>query len=441
MRIVACGDALFSSRNLAGRLDRRLLAALADADATFANAEFCCPKPDTPPMPRRFQTAVSPRALDELAALGVNLVSFANNHTGDFGPQGVRDTIEAAEARDLAYAGIGASLAEARSARFLDTPNGRVALVAASTTRSAEFLASIAGKGIAPRPGLNPLRWGRAYVLPDDAFRQLQQIEAALGLTASRQEVLRAEVVADSGPDKFAFGSFFEGSVPIERGATAHVRSFADARDVAAILENIRDGANRSDCLLLSLHCHEGTGDNWYAPRVAAFIEDFARQAIDAGAAAVLGHGPHMLRGIELYRGRPIFYSLNSLLMEFEAGEQRMTPEMFSAYGFAPDALPSQLHVSRVHDASGQRIGFYGEARFSKACAAVCDIDDGAVRVKLVPIDLGLGSDRATARGLPSWADPQLGREIADDLTTLSQYYGTIVKYDAADGTLAVASA
>ena len=87
-----------------------------------------------------------------------------------------------------------------------------------------------------------------------------------------------------------------------------------------------------------------------------------------------------MLRGIEIYKGCPIFYSLGSLLMEFEAGEQRMTPEMYEGFGLKRDALPSHMHMSRVRDATGKRIGFYGDARFSKSCIAVCDFDPMACK-------------------------------------------------------------
>src|SRR4029077_2749697 len=133
----------------------------------------------------------------------------------------------------------------------------------------------------------------------------------------------------------------------------------------------VRDAANRSDHVLVSLHAHEGTDDNWYSPRVASFVEEFSRRAIDAGATAVIGHGPHMLRGIEMYKGRPIFYSLGSLLMEFEAGGQVMTPEMYEAYGFEADALPSDLHMSRVANEAGEKIGFYADRRFSRSCVAI----------------------------------------------------------------------
>ena len=430
MRILACGDALFSSGNLANRLHNSLVDEFAHADASFANAEFVCPKITTPPMPRRFSTAVSVSALDELMSLGINLVSFANNHTGDFGGQGVVDTIEAAEERGLMTGGIGRSLAAARSARFLDTPKGRIGLVAASSTRAAEATASEPGKDIAPRAGLNPLRWGRAYVLPEEQFRQLQQIDESLGTAAARSEVMRVEVAPQTGDAAFNFGSHFEGSLRIEKGASAHVRYFVDERDSQAILANVRDAANRSDIVIVSIHSHEGRDENWYSPRPASFLEDFARKAIDAGASAFFGHGPHMLRGIEIYKGRPIFYSLGSLLMEFEAGEQVMTPEMYAAYGFSSTSLPSDLHMSRVRNASGELIGFYGDPRFSQGCIGICDFEEREIKVRLLPLDLDLNRERTVERGLPVIADRKLGQQICNNIAAMSEAYGTKLHYD-----------
>ena len=436
MKIVAAGDAIFSSRNLANRLDPALLGLVRGSEAAFVNAEFICPQRTTPPAPRRFITAVGEEAIDELMAIGFNLISVANNHTGDFGPQGVLDTIEACEARDVIASGIGRSLEEARAPRFLDTPAGRIAIVSASTTRSTEFAASSPGAGIAARPGLNPLRWGRAYVLPDAEFRELQRIEAMLGIAESRKEVLRVEVVKDPGPDRFGFGSFFEGALQIERGERAHVRYFHNERDGRAILDSIGDAANRADAVIFSLHTHEGTDENWYSERPAPFIEAFCRKAIEAGATAVMGHGPHMMRGVEIHRGRPIYYSLNSLFMEFETGEYRMTPEMYEAYGFTRDSLPSHLHRSRVEDAAGRRIGFYGEPRFSRAGLALCEVSPDGVLPTLVPIDIDMNRPRPTQRGVPAIASPSVGRAIAEDLARMSAPYGTRVTYDDGSGAI-----
>ena len=441
MRIVACGDALFSSRNLLERMPKELVRLFQDADAVFANAEFCCPRLTTAPMPRRFTTAVRPEVLDEFVALNIKLLSFANNHTGDFGIQGVIDTLEEATVRKLIPGGIGRSLDEARAAHFIDTPKGRIGFLAAGSTRAMEFAASNPGNGVPARAGLNPLRWGRSYVLPEKEFNELRHIDELLGTAASRREVAAVEVMKPMPEDRFAFGSVFEGSLQIVRGDEAEVRYHMDERDKEAILANVRDAANRSEIALVSLHTHEGTTENWYSPRTVSFVEDFAHQAIDAGATAVLGHGPHMLRGVEVYKGKPIFYSLGSLLMEFETGSNINTPEMYAGFGFGRDSLPSDLHMSRVADENGNKIGFYADQRFSRSCVAILDIEDGKIEVSLVPIDLDLNRERPSQRGFPQIASAQLGQEIADDIAAMSEYYGTRIEFDAASNLIRIQSA
>ena len=346
------------------------------------------------------------------------------------------DTLEACEKRGLMAGGIGRSLAEARMPQFHDAAGGRIAVVAAGTTRSAEFTASDAGIGIPARPGLNPLRWGRSYVLPEAQFAQIKAIEESLGIAASREEIMRVEVIPDPGADRLQFGSFFEGSLWFERGETAHIRYNMNAADRDAILRNIRDAANRAEIVLVSLHTHEGTDENWYSPRPVPFVEEFARAAIDAGATAIIGHGPHMLRGVEFYKGKPIFYSLGSLLMEFEAGMQKMSPEMYAAYGFGPEALPSDLHMSRAADAEGAPIGFNGDPRFSRAAVAVLDIDAEGIRVALVPLDLDMNRPRRSERGLPALAAPEIARAIGDDIAALSAFWSTQIRYDETTGTI-----
>ncbi|MFE8151926.1 CapA family protein [Brenneria goodwinii] len=439
MRIIACGDLLFSSRNLAKRLDKRIVDQLSAADAVFANAEFCCPKPTTPPAAGRgYITSVKPATLDEFVDLNIKLVSFANNHTGDFGWEGVIDTIEAAEERGLIHCGVGRNLDDARAARFFDTPKGRVGVVAVSSTRSEVFAASVAGGSAVARPGLNPLRWGRSYVLPDQEFAQLQNITELLGVAASNREGARIEVMADQGPDSFKFGSLFESSVQIERGERAYVRTYMNEGDCEAILKSVRDAAYRSDVAIVSLHTHEGEGDGWYAPYPPAFIEEFARRAIDAGASAVVGHGAHFLRGVEIYKNRPIFYNLGSLLMEFEAGESIIAPEMYAAYGYDLDSRPADLHRARAKDLEGNFVGFNAEPRFSRNCIAILDYELGALQFRLLPIDLGMNRERSLDRGLPRLVSAEIGHEIAADLTRMSERYGTVLHYDEALGTISI---
>lgn len=431
MRFIACGDSLFSSRNLRNRLDPQLVDLFLSADGVFTNAEFCTPNPETPPAAGRgYMTSVRPSLLDEFASLNIRMLSFVNNHTGDYGWQGVLDTMKAAEDRNLIPCGLGRSLREARLPKFLDTPSGRVSIVATSSTRSEVFAASDGGAGVAARPGSNPLRWYRSYVLPEKEFEQLARIDEMLGTRASALEGIRVETWEPFAEGTFRFGSMYEGALQIERGDRAYVRTYAHEKDAEEILKSLRDASRRSDLTLFSLHTHEGVAENWYAQQPPEFIEKIARDAIDAGADAVIGHGAHFLRGVEIYRGRPIFYNLGSLLMEFEAGESIIAPEMYESYGYSIDSRPSDLHSNRAKDSEGNFIGFNAERRFSENCLVQFDLENGELSFSLIPLDLGMDRENPLQRGLPYPASAETARQIAENLTEYSRRYGTEFVYD-----------
>ena len=61
---------------------------------------------------------------------------------------------------------------------------------------------------------------------------------------------------------------------------------------------------------------HNSTSESGRGTKPSAFIVDFARKAIDAGADMYLGHGWHTFLGIEIYKGKPIFYGLGSFFWE-----------------------------------------------------------------------------------------------------------------------------
>ncbi len=438
MRVVICGDSLFSSRNLVNRIDKRVVNTLLNADAVFTNAEFSTPKPTSPPGLCMYLTSVKPETLDEFVNLNIKMISFANNHTTDYGWQGALDTIEAAEARNLVYCGTGRNLGDARKARFLDTAKGRVGVVAACSTWAERSLASMAGSDVVARPGLNPLRWGQAYVLPEKEFEQLKLIDKMLGTEESMLEVSRIETWPLPGPDNFKFGSAMDGNLPIERGDHAYIRTYVNENDEQAVLKSIRDAAKRSDVVLASLHTHEGLNENWYSSQPPAFVEEFAHKAIDAGATTVVGHGAHFARGVEIYKGHPIFYNLGSLLMEFEAGESMISPEMYNTYGLGADARPSDLHGGRAKDKDGNWNGFYSERRFSKNFLVMMDSEEGRVEYKLLPLDLDMRRENCLERGLPEVASAEVGAEFAQDLTEMSKKYGTQFSYNKEDGTISI---
>lgn len=435
MRVVFCGDLLFSSKNLVKRLDPKIVELLQNADAVFANAEFSTPKRNTPPGLCMYLTSVRQEVLDELVDLNIRLVSFANNHIGDYGWQGALETMEAAEERKIVPCGVGRNLKDARKARFLDTASGRVSVIAANTTWADRSLASDAGADVVARPGLCPLRWGRAYVLPEKEFEDLKHIDEILGTRESMREVSKIETWEFLDGDSFKFGSPMEGNLLIEKGDRAYVRTFVNEEDQEELLKSIQDAKKRSDLVVATIHSHEGKNENWYNFEPPEFVVEFAHKAIDAGASIFIGQGAHYYRGAEIYKGKPIFYNLGSLLMEFEAGESMISPEMYRTYHLNDNSRPSDLHCGRSKDADGNWIGFYSERRFSQNFLVVLDIDGDQMDYHLVPIDLDMHRENNLQRGLPVIMDSESGKEFAECMNQTSRYFNTEYEY-LADGTI-----
>lgn len=86
-----------------------------------------------------------------------------------------------------------------------------------------------------------------------------------------------------------------------------------DARDLADILRNVRQGNQFSDFCIVTNHGHEP--GNW-SDEPPGHERSFARRLIDGGADAYIGHGPHQLRGIEIFKNRPIFYGLGNFFQD-----------------------------------------------------------------------------------------------------------------------------
>lgn len=436
MRVVICGDFLFSGRNLVERIDPKLVELLQSADAVFANAEFSTPKVDTPPGFTMYLTSVRQDTLDEFTDLNIKLVNFANNHTVDYGWEGCIQTIEAAEERKLLPCGIGRNLSDARKAKFLDLREGRIGCVAASSTWAYRALGADGSADTAARPGLAPLRWEHKYVLPEEMFNQIKAIDTALGTRASMDETGRVETWEPQPEDRIKFGSAMEHFLVIERGDKPEVKTWCNPEDEDALLRSIKDAARRSDYVIATVHSHEGKNENWYSDYSPEFMESFARHAIDAGADVFVGHGAHYPRGVEIYKGKPIFYDIGSFVMEFESGNSMISPEMYHTYHLPADSYPSDLHGFRAKFEDGTWKGFYAERRFSEHFVVIADIDDETQKAQysLLPIDTDMQRDNPIKRGLPWVASAEVGRKIASDMNRRSDIYGTVFQYEEASG-------
>ncbi|MCS8586194.1 hypothetical protein EFE14_08450 [Leuconostoc mesenteroides] len=157
-----------------------------------------------------------------------------------------------------------------------------------------------------------------------------------------------------------------------------------------------------------------------------------AHAAIDAGADIVIGHGAHFIRGAELYKDKWIFYNLGSLIMEFEAGNSIIPPEMYQAYGLDGHSKPSQLHHQRAVDEKGNFKGFSGDKKFSQNIILELEINDDRrlTTLNVIPLDLGMTRDNALKRGLPIIPSENEATLVMNRLNEISKRFNTSFEYD-----------
>src|SRR5436190_17424615 len=145
----------------------KLIDLVRGADVAFTNLEMLFHDYEPYPMHESGGTwmRADPALLKDLVWAGFDLVSRANNHAGDYGVAGMRLTTKYVRDAGLVQAGVGESLTEAREARFLDTPTRRVALISTTASFPDHSRASDTRGDIAPRPGVNPLRFTTTTVV------------------------------------------------------------------------------------------------------------------------------------------------------------------------------------------------------------------------------------------------------------------------------------
>ena len=271
MTFVLTGQSMLRSDLRATKPDAlQSIKALLTGDVIFTNLEAAVADPgQTAQEGRGFLTP--PEALDALTAMGVNLLALSGNHAFDLKETGIENTLREADRRHIIHAGTGRTMADASAPSYLQTAKGTVALVA-----SASGLIAAGGRATADHPGVNELR-------VDAGGRQ------------------------NNATDDLA-------------GATTNT---PDAEDARRILQNIRDARRHADVVVVYQHNHvfgtrsfstiftEGLPER-LAPN--AWLVKWTHAEIDAGADIIVMHGAPLLHGIEIYRGRPIFYDLGNFI-------------------------------------------------------------------------------------------------------------------------------
>ena len=363
-----------------------------------------------------------PETLEDVKAYGFNLLSFANNHSMDFDRGGLMATKQAIDRAGIVNAGAGANLDEAASPAYLETPNGRVALIGAVSTMGTPLSGSysaMAGKQsrrYPGRPGVNGLRIRDCLEVTAEQLQVIQQISRLSKINAQK-DIERAEGYFPPLPD----GTAVLRDLEFRQGEEVRYVTHPHPEDMARVEKAIYEAQMQADYILVTVHSHEISGDKKENP--ADFLQEFSRRCIDAGAHAVIGHGPHLLRPIEIYKNRPIFYSLGDFVIHNECIPYA-PEEMYASQGMTADDTMRDFFCKR---SAGYTRGLMRDRRMLESVIPYFEMEDGALtRLELMPIELQF--DQPIWRsGNPRFSDRH---GIIERLANMSAPYGTKISVD-----------
>ena len=284
----------------------RVIELIRGADAAFTNLEMLFHDYEPYAMNESGGTYMraEPALVKELVWAGFDMVSRANNHTGDYGVLGMNLTTKYVAEAGLVQAGVGQSLAEAREAKFLETPKGRVALISVASTfpdhsRAGPHARRHAGAARPEPAALHDHHHGHARA----AWRRCAQM-AARSTAARRRR---------AGRDRRHVQLL---RPPLHRRRHARHPHRAATRRISTRSPPSSGAPPAWPTTRSSRSTRTRAAAIACVP--ADFLVTFARAMVDAGADLFVGHGPHVLRGIEIYKGKPILYSLGDFIFQNE---------------------------------------------------------------------------------------------------------------------------
>jgi len=235
-----------------------------------------------------------PHTAAAFSSVPFSVLSLASNHSGDWGPEAVEDTVDTFRKLGIATIGAGRNVAEARLPAIIEKNGLRVAFLGYCSVMLPQFWATETRAGCAP---------------------------------------MRAET--------------FYKPYEYQPGSPPHIITIPDQGDLDALIEDVHKAKRSADVVIVSMH--------WglhYTPIPQEYQPIVAHAAIDAGASAILGHHPHQQQGVEIYKGAAIFYSLGNLAFHRRGGGLSVCmPDGIHTHKevFSSDMDPGHFYYYRRH--------------------------------------------------------------------------------------------
>jgi len=362
----------------------------------------------------------------DIRLMGIDMVNRAQNHLLDSEFEGMFSTNALLDEAGIVHAGSGRNLQQAAAPAFLELAKGRAALVGAHAPIFPEHyrLAATARNGnLGGRPGLNMLNYRETILVSAQQYDALLQVRQ--GFLEFRENYDNPRPVASASPDTgISIPASSSGrndpSYRVIRGdeIPGTVVYTLDDNDVGRTLRSIRNARQLGDFVITAAHIHQSQSVVEFqhlSTRPPEFYVDLAHQAIDAGADVFVGTGVQTLRGIEIYKGKPIFYGLG----EFFREAQWELPIVVGAEDSDPQRRMQQFSRN-----------FGGSTQSLESLVATSHYQNGVLReVRLHPVELGINGPDSRL-GIPRMATGQHAQHILERMARLSAQWGTEIEID-----------
>jgi poly-gamma-glutamate capsule biosynthesis protein CapA/YwtB (metallophosphatase superfamily) len=243
-----------------------------------------------------------------LADAGFNMISASGNHHMNAGTAAFIDTINEIKQAGILPVGMGMNIAEARTPAVVERKGVKVAVLGYSSILQRGELPSEART---TTPGCTPIHISTYYEATD-----------------------------------------------WQAGMAPNVITVAQKEDLTAMIGDIKKAKAQADVVMVSMHW----GLHFVPATIADYEYEVGHAAIDAGADLIVGHHAHIVKGIEVYKGKVIFHCLGNFSLtpsrrKFAPGDKfdpdnlwqdpvlrlRVPDPEWKDYSFLPDFRKSMI--------------------------------------------------------------------------------------------------
>ena len=399
---------------------------------------------------------------EDVKKMGFGIVARSSNHSTDQGIDEMLKSNQCLQDAGMIYAGTGFNLEDARAPQYLETPKGRIGLVAMTasmrgrvdnqSSRSADAGMEMASYQAGNRngmAGINFLRVTPSVVLPPELFEGIKKIKEFEREFAKKAIAEHAgDVTTDGGKENEKVMAHLYGKVEDpDKQAMVYTQMFKEGDkpcglsydmnedDLRLNLRSIRQGKEWSDFMIATIHTHDGPNIlrhlDFLQEDPSDYLIDLAHMAIDNGADIFVGTGPHLLRGIEIYKGKPIFYSLASFIYQLwgtPAGPDRYTDNHLDWY--YSTTTETEMNMDMWPPQSITKHPDTKNMESMESVSTQLKYDGGKLReIILRPIEFGYDAP-ISQHGIPRKPKPEVAQRILKRMQRMSAKFGTTLEIE-----------